>query len=50
MDEPTAFLDLPARYGIVSLLRRLTREKGSVSYIPRMTWIRQSMRQTGYGS
>ncbi|TNF42605.1 MAG: ABC transporter ATP-binding protein [Bacteroidetes bacterium] len=28
MDEPTAFLDLPARYGIVSLLRRLTREKG----------------------
>ncbi len=28
MDEPTAFLDLPSRYGIVSLLRRLTREKG----------------------
>lgn len=28
MDEPTAFLDLPSRYGIVSLLRKLTREKG----------------------
>jgi iron complex transport system ATP-binding protein len=28
MDEPTAYLDLPSRYGIVSLLRRLTREKG----------------------
>jgi iron complex transport system ATP-binding protein len=27
MDEPTAFLDLPARYNIVSLLRKLTREK-----------------------
>jgi len=33
MDEPTAFLDLPSRYSIVSLLRRLTREKGkSVVY------------------
>ena len=28
MDEPTAFLDLPARYSIVGLLRKLTREKG----------------------
>jgi iron complex transport system ATP-binding protein len=28
MDEPTAFLDLPSRYAIVSLLRKLTREKG----------------------
>ena len=28
MDEPTAFLDLPSRYGIVSLLRQLTRDKG----------------------
>ncbi len=28
MDEPTAFLDLPSRYGIVSILRSLTREKG----------------------
>ncbi len=28
MDEPTAFLDLPSRYSIVSLLRKLTREKG----------------------
>lgn len=28
MDEPTAFLDLSSRYGIVSLLRKLTREKG----------------------
>lgn len=28
MDEPTAFLDLPTRYSIVSLLRKLTREKG----------------------
>lgn len=28
MDEPTAFLDLPSRYGIVSLLRSLTRDKG----------------------
>jgi iron complex transport system ATP-binding protein len=28
MDEPTAFLDLPGRYNIVSLLRKLTREKG----------------------
>jgi len=28
MDEPTAFLDLPSRYSIVNLLRRLTREKG----------------------
>jgi iron complex transport system ATP-binding protein len=28
MDEPTAFLDLPARYSIVGLLRTLTREKG----------------------
>jgi iron complex transport system ATP-binding protein len=27
MDEPTAFLDLPARYNVVSLLRKLTREK-----------------------
>ena len=27
MDEPTAFLDLPARYTIVSLLRQLTRER-----------------------
>jgi iron complex transport system ATP-binding protein len=27
MDEPTAFLDLPSRYGIVGLLRKLTREK-----------------------
>ena len=27
MDEPTAFLDLPGRYSIVSLLRKLTREK-----------------------
>jgi iron complex transport system ATP-binding protein len=27
MDEPTAFLDLPSRYGIVSLLRQLTRER-----------------------
>lgn len=27
MDEPTAFLDLPSRFGIVNLLRRLTREK-----------------------
>ncbi len=28
MDEPTAFLDLPSRYSIVSLLRQLTREQG----------------------
>lgn len=28
MDEPTAFLDLPSRYGVVSLLRSLTRERG----------------------
>ena len=28
MDEPTAFLDLPARYATVSLLRRVTRESG----------------------
>src|SRR5512133_2162061 len=28
MDEPTAFLDLPSRFAIVSLLRKLTREKG----------------------
>jgi len=28
MDEPTAFLDLPSRYSIVGLLRKLTREKG----------------------
>ncbi len=28
MDEPTAFLDLPARYSIVGLLKKLTREKG----------------------
>jgi iron complex transport system ATP-binding protein len=28
MDEPTAFLDLPSRYSIVSLLKKLTREKG----------------------
>jgi len=28
MDEPTAFLDLPSRFSIVSLLRKLTREKG----------------------
>lgn len=28
MDEPTAFLDLPSRYSIVSLLRKLTRELG----------------------
>jgi len=28
MDEPTAYLDLPSRYGIVSLLRQLTRERG----------------------
>lgn len=28
MDEPTAFLDLPSRYSIVSLLRQLTRERG----------------------
>ncbi len=28
MDEPTAFLDLPSRYGIVSLLRQLTHERG----------------------
>lgn len=27
MDEPTAFLDLPSRYGIVSLLRKLAHEK-----------------------
>jgi len=27
MDEPTAFLDLPSRFSIVSLLRKLTREK-----------------------
>lgn len=27
MDEPTAFLDLPSRFGIVSLLRKLSREK-----------------------
>ena len=27
MDEPTAFLDLPSRYSIVGLLRKLTREK-----------------------
>lgn len=27
MDEPTAFLDLPGRYTIVSLLRQLTRER-----------------------
>jgi len=27
MDEPTAFLDLPSRYSIVSLLRHLTRER-----------------------
>ncbi len=27
MDEPTAFLDLPSRYSIVSLLRQLTRER-----------------------
>ncbi len=27
MDEPTAFLDLPSRYSIVSLLRKLSREK-----------------------
>ncbi|HUW93783.1 MAG TPA: ABC transporter ATP-binding protein [Bacteroidales bacterium] len=26
-DEPTAFLDLPSRFAIVSLLRKLTREK-----------------------
>ncbi|MCK7530988.1 MAG: ABC transporter ATP-binding protein [Marinilabiliales bacterium] len=26
MDEPTAFLDLPSRFSIVSLLRQLTRE------------------------
>jgi iron complex transport system ATP-binding protein len=28
MDEPTAFLDLPSRYSIVGLLKKLTREKG----------------------
>lgn len=28
MDEPTAYLDLPSRYSIVSLLKKLTREKG----------------------
>lgn len=28
MDEPTAFLDLPSRYGIVSLLLRMTRDQG----------------------
>lgn len=28
MDEPTAFLDLPSRYTIVGLLKKLTREKG----------------------
>ncbi|MCI0522952.1 MAG: ABC transporter ATP-binding protein, partial [Bacteroidales bacterium] len=28
MDEPTAYLDLPSRYNIVSLLKKLTREKG----------------------
>ena len=28
MDEPTAFLDLPSRFSIVNILRRLTREKG----------------------
>lgn len=27
MDEPTAYLDLPSRYGIVSLLRKLSHEK-----------------------
>lgn len=27
MDEPTAFLDLPSRYSIVSLLRQLTRDR-----------------------
>lgn len=27
MDEPTAFLDLPSRYSIVSILRRLTRDR-----------------------
>lgn len=27
MDEPTAFLDLPSRYSIVGLLRKLTRDK-----------------------
>lgn len=27
MDEPTAFLDLPSRYSIVSLLRKLSHEK-----------------------
>ncbi|MFN2336329.1 MAG: ABC transporter ATP-binding protein [Bacteroidales bacterium] len=27
MDEPTAFLDLPSRYSIVSLLRQLTRQR-----------------------
>jgi iron complex transport system ATP-binding protein len=27
MDEPTAFLDLPTRFSIVSLLRQLTRER-----------------------
>lgn len=28
LDEPTSFLDLPNRYELVSLLRRLTREEG----------------------
>ena len=28
MDEPTAYLDLPSRYSIVSLLKKLTRERG----------------------
>ncbi|MEZ4996934.1 MAG: hypothetical protein R2758_05525 [Bacteroidales bacterium] len=50
MDEPTAFLDLPARYGIVSLLRRLTREKGKCVIYSTHDLDTAINKQTGFGS
>lgn len=37
LDEPTAFLDLPNRYELCLLLKKLAQEEKNVSYSPLMT-------------
>ena len=39
LDEPTAFLDLPNRYELATLLRRLSRDEGNASSSRPMTLI-----------
>ena len=38
LDEPTSFLDMPNRYELVTLLRRLSHDAGKCIVFPRTSW------------